>query len=81
MKASQTLSEEIVLSKLLKKMINGILGYAQILKRAKNLEDTQISGLNTIYNSGNHLLTLINDILDLFKIEAHKLELNNRYAC
>jgi hypothetical protein len=40
MKASQTLSKEIVLSKLLKKMINGILGYAQILKRAKNLEDT-----------------------------------------
>jgi predicted ATPase/signal transduction histidine kinase/tRNA A-37 threonylcarbamoyl transferase component Bud32/ActR/RegA family two-component response regulator len=55
--------------------LNGILGYAQILKRAKNLEDTQVSGLNTIYNSGNHLLTLINDILDLSKIEAGKLEL------
>jgi predicted ATPase/signal transduction histidine kinase/CheY-like chemotaxis protein/tRNA A-37 threonylcarbamoyl transferase component Bud32 len=55
--------------------LNGILGYAQILKRAKNLEETQISGLNTIYNSGNHLLTLINDILDLSKIEARKLEL------
>jgi signal transduction histidine kinase/ActR/RegA family two-component response regulator len=55
--------------------LNGILGYAQILKRAKNLEETQISGLKTIYNSGNHLLTLINDILDLSKIEAGKLEL------
>jgi predicted ATPase/signal transduction histidine kinase/tRNA A-37 threonylcarbamoyl transferase component Bud32/ActR/RegA family two-component response regulator len=55
--------------------LNGILGYAQILKRAKNLEETQVSGLNTIYNSGNHLLTLINDILDLSKIEAGKLEL------
>ena len=55
--------------------LNGILGYAQILKRARNLEDTQVSGLNTIYNSGNHLLTLINDILDLSKIEARKLEL------
>jgi predicted ATPase/signal transduction histidine kinase/tRNA A-37 threonylcarbamoyl transferase component Bud32/ActR/RegA family two-component response regulator len=55
--------------------LNGVLGYAQILKRAKNLEETQVSGLNTIYNSGNHLLTLINDILDLSKIEARKLEL------
>jgi predicted ATPase/signal transduction histidine kinase/CheY-like chemotaxis protein/tRNA A-37 threonylcarbamoyl transferase component Bud32 len=55
--------------------LNGILGYAQIMKRASNLEQTQLSGLNTIYNSGNHLLTLINDILDLSKIEARKLEL------
>jgi len=55
--------------------LNGILGYAQILKRGKNLEESQMSGLNTIYQSGNHLLTLINDILDLSKIEARKLEL------
>ncbi|RKZ84675.1 MAG: hypothetical protein DRR16_14055 [Candidatus Parabeggiatoa sp. nov. 3] len=55
--------------------LNGILGYAQILRRGKNLEESQVSGLNTIYQSGNHLLTLINDILDLSKIEARKLEL------
>jgi predicted ATPase/signal transduction histidine kinase/DNA-binding NarL/FixJ family response regulator len=55
--------------------LNGILGYAQILKRGTNLEESQLSGLNTIYQSGNHLLTLINDILDLSKIEARKLEL------
>jgi len=55
--------------------LNGILGYAQILKRGSNLDESQISGLNTIYQSGNHLLTLINDILDLSKIEARKLEL------
>jgi len=55
--------------------LNGILGYAQILKRGSGLDESQVSGLNTIYQSGNHLLTLINDILDLSKIEARKLEL------
>ena len=75
-KANQAKSEFLSnMSHELRTPLNGILGYAQILKRAKNLEETQISGLNTIYNSGNHLLTLINDILDLSKIEAGKLEL------
>ena len=55
--------------------LNGILGYAQILRRDRTLTPQQTKGLNTIYTSGNHLLTLINDILDLSKIEAGKLEL------
>ena len=55
--------------------LNGILGYAQILRRNHNLTPQQTKGLNIIYNNGNHLLTLINDILDLAKIEAGKLEL------
>ncbi|MBI1891244.1 MAG: response regulator [Burkholderiales bacterium] len=55
--------------------LNAILGYAQILKRNKELDDRQTTGLNTIQQSGEHLLTLINDILDLAKIEAGKLEL------
>jgi signal transduction histidine kinase/DNA-binding response OmpR family regulator len=55
--------------------LNGILGYAQILKRDRNLSDFQAEGLEIIQNSGNHLLTLINDILDLSKIEARKMEL------
>jgi predicted ATPase/signal transduction histidine kinase/CheY-like chemotaxis protein/tRNA A-37 threonylcarbamoyl transferase component Bud32 len=75
-KANQAKSEFLSnMSHELRTPLNGILGYAQILKRARNLEDTQVSGLKTIYNSGNHLLTLINDILDLSKIEAGKLEL------
>jgi predicted ATPase/signal transduction histidine kinase/ActR/RegA family two-component response regulator len=75
-KANQAKSEFLSnMSHELRTPLNGILGYAQILKRARNLEETQVSGLNTIYNSGNHLLTLINDILDLSKIEARKLEL------
>jgi signal transduction histidine kinase/ActR/RegA family two-component response regulator len=54
--------------------LNGILGYAQILLR-KRLDDEAANGLNIIEQSGQHLLTLINDILDLAKIEAGKLEL------
>ncbi len=55
--------------------LNGILGYAQILIRNKDLNPLQKDGLNIIQQSGNHLLTLINDILDLSKIEAGKMEL------
>ncbi|HVK56539.1 MAG TPA: response regulator [Burkholderiales bacterium] len=55
--------------------LNAVLGYAQILKRDSGLSDRQMSGLNTIQQSGEHLLMLITDILDLSKIEAGKLEL------
>ncbi|HRV92908.1 MAG TPA: ATP-binding protein [Anaerolineae bacterium] len=55
--------------------LNGILGYAQILNRDPALTTTQKDGLNIIYNSGQHLLTLINDVLDLAKVEANRLEL------
>jgi signal transduction histidine kinase/FixJ family two-component response regulator len=55
--------------------LNGILGYAQILKRDKSLSDKQHSGVNIIDQSGKHLLNLINDILDLSKVEAGHLEI------
>jgi signal transduction histidine kinase/ActR/RegA family two-component response regulator len=55
--------------------LNAVLGYAQILKRNKNLDKRQVIALNTIQQSGEHLLMLINDILDLSRIEAAKLEL------
>jgi len=55
--------------------LNGILGYSQILRRDKSLSDKQLEGVAIIERSGEHLLTLINDILDLSKIEARKLEL------
>jgi PAS domain S-box-containing protein len=55
--------------------LNGILGYAQILQRDKTLGERQLTGLGIIQQSGEHLLTLINDILDFAKVEAGKLEL------
>jgi signal transduction histidine kinase/DNA-binding response OmpR family regulator len=55
--------------------LNAILGYAQIFKRDKSLGERQAAGLNTIQHSGEQLLMLINDILDLSKVEAGKLEL------
>lgn len=55
--------------------LNGILGYAQILKRHSNLTQQQQDGVEIIYKSGDHLLTLINDILDISKIEARKFDL------
>lgn len=54
--------------------LNGILGYTQILSRDKAMTDKQKTGIQTIHRSGEHLLTLINDILDLSKIEVGKLE-------
>ncbi|TKC91817.1 response regulator [Trinickia terrae] len=56
--------------------LNGILGYAQILKRDKRLDRRQVDGITVIQRSGEHLLTIINDILDMAKIEAGKVELN-----
>ncbi|WP_438005426.1 CHASE domain-containing protein [Sorangium sp. So ce321] len=55
--------------------LNGILGYAQILSRSRSLSDKEAQGISVIQQCGTHLLTLINDILDLSKIEARKMEL------
>jgi PAS domain S-box-containing protein len=56
--------------------LNGILGYAQILKCDKSLDQRQRDGITVIQRSGEHLLAIINDILDMAKIEAGKAELN-----
>ncbi len=55
--------------------LNGILGYAQILNKNQTLTAEQKNGISIIHQCGEHLLTLIGDILDLSKIEAGKLEL------
>ncbi|WP_062152868.1 ATP-binding protein [Beggiatoa leptomitoformis] len=55
--------------------MNAMLGYTQILQRDTKLTEEQRQFLQTILNSGNHLLGLINDILDISKIEAGAMEL------
>jgi signal transduction histidine kinase/DNA-binding NarL/FixJ family response regulator len=55
--------------------LNGILGYAQILHRDPDATPRQQKGITIIEQCGTHLLTLINDVLDLAKIEARKVEL------
>jgi PAS domain S-box-containing protein len=52
--------------------LNGVIGYAQILQRANTLNQEDRSRIEVIHQCGSHLLTLINDILDLSKIEARK---------
>lgn len=62
------------LSHELRTPLNGILGYTRILKPAENLTTAQRDALAVIQQSGEHLLSLINDLLDLSKIEAQRLE-------
>ncbi len=54
--------------------LNAILGYAQLLKTA-DLSERDVSAVKTIQHSGEHLLTMITDILDIAKVEAGRMEL------
>ncbi|MBL9169084.1 MAG: CHASE domain-containing protein [Verrucomicrobiales bacterium] len=56
--------------------LNAVLGYAQLLQRDPELSAEQQDGVRGITTSGQHLLGLINEILDLSKIEAGRMELN-----
>jgi PAS domain S-box-containing protein len=56
--------------------MNAILGYAQLMSRDPNLGADAKANLAIIGRSGEHLLGLINDILDMSKIEAGRIELN-----
>ncbi|MCC5899493.1 MAG: response regulator [Phormidium sp. BM_Day4_Bin.17] len=76
-RASQAKSEFLAnMSHELRTPLNGILGYSQILRRRDDLNQLQRQGIDIIHQCGSHLLLLINDILDLSKIEAQKMELN-----
>lgn len=60
--------------------LNAILGYAQILIGDKGLKRLHREHIRTIKQSGEHLLTLINDILDIAKIETGKLDLKPSFV-
>jgi signal transduction histidine kinase/DNA-binding NarL/FixJ family response regulator len=55
--------------------LNAVIGYAQLLEN-KPLSPDNLVMVKKINTAGNHLLTLINDVLDLSKIEAGKMELH-----
>jgi len=55
--------------------LNAILGFAQLLKMDKQQTTLQQSNVDEILKGGHHLLNLINDLLDLAKIEARKIDL------
>src|SRR5204863_3108168 len=55
--------------------MNAILGYSQILRRDREMPPKYRQSVETIEKSGDHLLAMINDILDLSKIEAGRMEL------
>lgn len=56
--------------------LNGILGFTQILRRDASLGERPREGVRIIHESAEHLLALINDVLDLSKIEAGRIELH-----
>jgi PAS domain S-box-containing protein len=61
--------------------MNAVLGFTDLLRRGYHKSDAEMKKhLNTIHSSGKHLLELINDILDLAKVESGRLELE-RVSC
>ncbi|MFC0524348.1 ATP-binding protein [Pontibacillus salicampi] len=77
-RASQAKSEFLSsMSHELRTPMNAILGFAQLLEfEEENLNDSQMENVEEIIKAGNHLLTLINEILDLAKIESGKLSVS-----
>ena len=58
--------------------LNAILGFAQIMERERDLPDEQRHNLEAINRSGRHLLALINDVLEISRIEAGRTTLQAR---
>ena len=56
--------------------LNAILGFTQLMQRHQNVHEEMNENLDIINRSGEHLLSLINDILDLSKIEAGRVDLH-----
>ena len=56
--------------------MNAILGYAQLLQRDASVKTAHREAIDTIMNSGRHLIDLIDDVLDISKIEAGRAEMH-----
>ena len=57
--------------------LNAILGYSQLLQQDASLKDDHLEQIRTINRSGDHLLELINNILEMSKIEAGQIKVAN----
>lgn len=57
--------------------LNGILGYAQILQRSETLSEVERRGVNTIYQCGDSLLGLVNDIIHITQKETENYEISS----
>ena len=57
--------------------MNAILGFSSLMRREPDITPSQREKLDIINRSGEHLLTLINDVLEMAKIEARRLQLEN----
>ncbi|HEX8963686.1 MAG TPA: response regulator [Rhodocyclaceae bacterium] len=55
--------------------LNAVIGFSQLMDKDPSLSTTQRRNIEIIRNSGSHLLTLINDVLELSKIESGKMQL------
>ncbi len=62
----------------LRSPLNAILGFSQLMMRSRNLPSEHVENAGIITRSGEHLLTLINQVLDLSKIEAGRTTLNEK---
>lgn len=61
--------------------LNSIMGFSQLLKSVPNLDDEARQYLEIIYQSGKHLLSLIQDLLDISRIEAEKMAIEPNILC
>ncbi len=78
--ANQAKSEFLsTMSHELRTPLNIILGYAQQLSHDQSLPQTHLKAVNSIQRSGEHLLVMINEVLDLNKIERNTLELEPEF--
>ena len=57
--------------------LNAIIGYSQILMNEQEMKHRHKDQLRVVHNSGEHLLGMINDILDLTRIESGNLNVNH----
>ena len=78
-KANQTKSQFLAsMSHELRTPLNAIMGYSELLREDAESDGNRelVGDLNKIHSSGSHLLSLINDILDLSKVESGKMEIH-----